>query len=209
MNAHRVVFKSGDLNVEGMMDDLPGNRGVLITHPHPLYGGDMENDVVRAVAETYAEKGYSTLRFNFRGVGMSEGTHDEGVGEQEDVRAALKTLYEKGKTRIDLAGYSFGAWVNALGLESYKQAGRLIMVSPPVSFVDFRFLRQQPKIKLVVVGSRDDFASLETIEELVPQWNPEAALRIIRGANHFYMLKLTELKSIIGEFLDQTSPDAP
>ena len=175
-----------------------------MTHPHPLYGGDMDNDVVGTIVRTYQEKGYSTLRFNFRGVGLSEGVHDQGEGEQDDVRAAIGYFYGLGKREIDLAGYSFGAWVNARGLETYDRVRRLVMISPPVTFVDFESVKRNRKIQLVVVGSRDDFANLETIEEIVPRWNPGAALRIIRGANHFYMLKLDELKSVLGDFIDNS-----
>ena len=204
MREERVVFKSGDLNIEGFLSDRPGNQGVIVTHPHPLYGGDMDNDVVGTIVRTYQEKGYSTLRFNFRGVGLSEGVHDQGEGEQDDVRAAIGYFYGLGKREIDLAGYSFGAWVNARGLETYDRVRRLVMISPPVTFVDFESVKRNRKIQLVVVGSRDDFANLETIEEIVPRWNPGAALRIIRGANHFYMLKLDELKSVLGDFIDNS-----
>ena len=204
MKEERVVFKSGDLNIEGLLSDQPGNQGVIVTHPHPLYGGDMNNDVVGSIVRTYQEKGYSTLRFNFRGVGLSEGVHDQGEGEQDDVRAAIGYFYGLGKREIDLAGYSFGAWVNARGMETYDRVRRLVLISPPVTFVDFEAVKNNRKIQLVVVGSRDDFANLETIEEIVPQWNPDAALRIIRGANHFYMLKLDELKSILGDFIDNS-----
>jgi hypothetical protein len=104
---------------------------------------------------------------------------------------------------FDLAGYSFGAWVNALSIEKLAQAKRMVMVSPPVNFVSFDFLKYDPKIQLVIVGNRDDIAGYKTIEKLMQEWNPEATLRLIDGADHFYWGYTEELKAIIGEFLDK------
>jgi hypothetical protein len=162
----------------------------------------MNNNVVQSVLTAYREEGYTTLRINFRGVGQSEGRHDKGIGEQEDVRAALAYLHDLGKSSIDLAGYSFGSWVNAMGLESFDHAKRMIMVSPPVSFVDFSFLGYNPKIQLVIAGSEDDIAPPAMIKEMLPTWNPEAELRIIQGADHFYWGGNDDIEAIIQNFLD-------
>jgi len=197
----RVFFDSGGVRIEGLFESAPGERGVVVSHPHPLYGGSMHNHVVRVIVRAYQEMKCSTLRFNFRGVEKSGGDFDNGVGEQEDVKAALKYMSDHGKTHIDLAGYSFGAWVNALGLERYDKAERLLMVSPPVSFIDFGFLKYHPKIQLIIAGSRDDIAGHETIERLLPRWNPEAIYRLIDGADHFYGDQTDEIKAIIQEFL--------
>jgi hypothetical protein len=204
MAEERVFFKSGGLKIEGLLESRHSDRGVVITHPHPLYGGDMFSNVVEAIVQTYREKGHSTLRFNFRGVGQSEGEYDNGIGEQEDVRAALGYLSDLGKMNIDLAGYSFGAWVNALGLEGFAKANRMIMVSPPVNFIDFSFLTYDQKIQLVIVGTEDDIAGFKMVEGMLQTWNPEANLRNIQGADHFYWGKTSELKSIIHEFLSST-----
>mgnify|MGYP001067782966 CR=1 FL=1 len=203
MAEEQIFFDSEGLKIQGLMEDLSGEKGVVVTHPHPLYGGEMHNNVVEAIIQAYRIHGYSTLRFNFRGVGKSEGSYEDGRGEQEDVRAALEFLSGRGKSRIDLAGYSFGAWVNALGAEKFEQATRMMMVSPPVNFVNFDFLKHNPKIQLVIVGDRDDIAGYKAIEKLMPNWNPEATLRIINGADHFYWGYTEELKEIISEFLDK------
>jgi len=197
----RIFFDSIGVRIEGLFENAPGERGVVVSHPHPLYGGSMHNHVVKAIVRAYREMGYSTLRFNFRGVEKSGGDFDNGIGEQEDVEAALKYMSNNGKTHIDLAGYSFGAWVNALGLERYDRAERLLMVSPPVSFIDFSFLKYHPKIQLIIAGSRDDIGGHETIEKLLPRWNPEAIYRLIDGADHFYGDQADEIKTIIQEFL--------
>jgi len=198
MSEKRIFFEADGLKIEGMLADLPGHKGIVISHPHPLYGGTMHNNVVRAVAHAYQEEGYSTLRFNFRGVEKSEGYFGNGVGEQEDVKAALKAL---GKKSMDLAGYSFGAWVSALGLAKFEKAQRLIMVSPPVSFIDFSFLEYSPKIKLVICGSRDEIAEYKKVEKMLPKWNDQAQFRVIQGADHFYSGYEEELFDILGEFL--------
>ena len=198
MAEKRIFFEADGLKIEGMLADLPGDHGAVISHPHPLYGGTMHNNVVRAVAHAYQEEGYSTLRFNFRGVEKSEGYFGNGVGEQEDVKAALKAL---GKKSMDLAGYSFGAWVSALGLAKFEKAQRLIMVSPPVSFIDFSFLEYSPKIKLVICGSRDEIAEYKKVEKMLPKWNDQAQFRVIQGADHFYSGYEEELFDILGEFL--------
>lgn len=198
-----IFIDSGDLKLEALLENLPGERAVVVTHPHPLYGGEMHNHVVETILEAYRGRGFSTLRFNFRGVGGSEGSHDEGRGEQEDVESALAYMGSLGKKEMDLAGYSFGARVNAQGIERFHLARRFIMVSPPVSVMDFGFLRPNPKIRLVVTGSRDDIADPKTLEGLVFGWGPRAVLRIIRDADHFYGGKAGELKAVIEDFLDQ------
>jgi uncharacterized protein len=205
MAEKRIFFEAGGLKIEGMLEDLPGDRGVVITHPHPLYGGTMQNNVVRAAVHAYQEEGYSTLRFNFRGVENSEGTFSNGVGEQEDVKAALKAL---GKKNMDLAGYSFGAWVNALGLAKFEEAGRVIMVSPPVSFIDFSFLEYSSKIRLVICGTGDEIAEYRKVKEMLPKWNDQALLRVVQGADHFYSGYEEELIDIIGEFLRDSAQSA-
>ena len=198
MAENRISFESDGLKIEGMLSESQGDKGVVISHPHPLYGGSMHNNVVKAVSHAYQEEKYSTLRFNFRGVERSEGDFDNGVGEQEDVKGALKAL---GKQSMDRAGYSFGAWVNALGIAKFEEAQRLIMVSPPVSFIDFSFLEYSPKIKLVICGSRDEIAEYKKVEEMLARWNDQAVFRVIQGADHFYSGYEEELIDIVGEFL--------
>jgi alpha/beta superfamily hydrolase len=202
MSEERVFIQSEGLKIEGMANHIPGQGAVVVTHPHPLFGGDMYNTVVESIVQAYREKGYTTLRFNFRGVGQSEGSHDQGVGEQEDVRAAVAYLHGLGKGFIDLAGYSFGAWVSVFGLKKFTQAKRVIMVSPPVNFMDFSSLDFSPKIRLVITGSEDDIAPPLMIKDMLPVWNPEAILTVVQGADHFYWGNTSEIKEIIQDFLD-------
>jgi alpha/beta superfamily hydrolase len=203
MTEEKIIINSGKIRLEGLIKLLPGDRGAVVTHPHPLYGGDMHNNVVEAVCKAYRENGYSTLRFNFRGVGQSEGGYEEGIGEQDDVEAALDYLSDSGKEEIDLAGYSFGSWINALGVNRYKKVRRVIMISPPVDLMDFSCLKNNPKIRLVITGSKDEIAVYESIKDKIPLWNREAIFRVIKGADHFYSRNIGDLRKIIDEFLEQ------
>lgn len=205
MGEDRIFFDSGGLKIEGLLDRSPGNKGVVVSHPHPLYGGTMHNVVVKGIVRAYQAEGYSTLRFNFRGVERSEGDYDNGIGEQEDVRSALKTLVNLGVECIDLAGYSFGAWVNAIGLKTFDKVGRVIMISPPVGLLNFDGLNADPRVRLVITGGKDEIAPARAIEEKISIWNEKATLRIIEGADHFFEGKNEIIMTIIEEFLGENS----
>ena len=196
-----VFFMSGTLQIQGLLQSRPGDKGVVITHPHPLYGGSMHNNVVESLVHAYQQAGYATLRFNFRGVGSSQGKYDDGQGEQEDVKAALHYLAEQGKNVVDLAGYSFGVWVNALARPEGDIVQRMVMVSPPVAFLDFGPPQSIPQLKLVVAGSRDEIAPPELIKTILPNWNSNARLEIIEGADHFYGAYTEKLESILTDYL--------
>ncbi|HYR03621.1 MAG TPA: alpha/beta fold hydrolase [Syntrophobacteria bacterium] len=202
MAERRIFISSGSMKLEALLDLVDGTAGVVVTHPHPLYGGDMENGVVESIVRVYRSNGYSTLRFNFRGAGMSQGRYDDGRGEQEDVRSALQFLSSHGKTKVDLAGYSFGAWVNALAMTTHSPVNDLLLISPPVAFLDFSAVGFLVPLKLVVAGSHDQFAPPERIRALLPTWNPEARFKVIAGADHFYWGYAEELETILADFLD-------
>ena len=197
-----VFFRSGLLKIEGLLHSAPGKRAAVLTHPHPLYGGDMTNNVVESLALAFRKSGYTTLRFNFRGSGRSEGAFDEGIGEQDDVSAAIEYLREQGKSSVDLAGYSFGAWVNAMGFGRFEGVDRMIMVSPPVNFLDFSFFGYHEKLALVIAGSHDDIGPPRMIQEMLPVWNPKARFDIIQGADHFYLGKTERIEEIVRDFLE-------
>ena len=196
-----VTFISNGLKIEGRLAEGDHPKGVVITHPHPLYGGDMHNNVVAAVSRTYQKIGCTTLRFNFRGVGGSQGNYDDGIGEQEDVRAAVAHLADSGMRQIDLAGYSFGAWVNALAVSGGLKVDNMIMVSPPVAFIDFKPISNLNSLKLIVTGSRDDIAPADTVEKIYPTWSPTARFEVISGADHFYGGYQDKLEAVLKDFL--------
>jgi alpha/beta superfamily hydrolase len=193
----KIFFQSENHCLEGLISKNTEEKGVVIAHPHPLYGGNMYNPVVEAIARCYQKSGYATLRFNFRGVGKSEGSFDEGIGEQRDVMAAISAFREKGIKQIDLAGYSFGSYVIAhIG---YKTASveNMVMVSPPAAFMDFRGLGAIPCLRLVVTGARDQIAPAELVKKMLPAWNPDAGFEIIEGADHFYSGCLKKLEAVL------------
>jgi alpha/beta superfamily hydrolase len=192
-----VQLISGDNQLEGLLDQGNSEKGVIITHPHPLYGGDMYNPVVESIARAYKSKDYTTLRFNFRGVGNSRGSYGDGPGEKQDVLSAVSYLKENGSDPIDLAGYSFGAWVIALLGCSDISNGNMLMVSPPVAFIEFKNIGPLPCLKLVVTGDRDDIAPAGRIQTMIPNWKPEAQFEKIEFADHFYSGALAKLETVI------------
>lgn len=193
----KVTFLSEDYEIEGLFNKRDQDKGVVVTHPHPLYGGDMYNLVVETIVHVYYQKGYSTLKFNFRGVGKSQGEYDNGVGEQKDVLAAIAFLFEMGIKQIDLAGYSFGAWVNAHAIREDAPVQNIMMVSPPVGFMDFQPTSAMSGLKFVVTGSRDDIAPVDIIRKTLSVWNPDARFEVIDGADHFYGGYLGQLESVL------------
>jgi alpha/beta superfamily hydrolase len=198
----KIEISSGRYPLEGLWQEGGGRRGVVITHPHPLYGGTMRNPVVKAIQVAYQLNGYATLRFDFRGVGGSQGRFDDGIGEQDDVRAAIASLQAKGADTVDLAGYSFGAWVNAgLVAAGGLAIASMLMVSPPVGFIGFENVSTLSCLKWVVTGGRDDIAPAAQIRDLLPAWNPNAQFEIIDGCDHFYTGYLDKLQSILTSFL--------
>jgi uncharacterized protein len=198
----KITFSSGDLSLEGLLSRGESDRGVVISHPHPLYGGEMRNQVVGIIQEVLAGKGWTTLRINFRGVGRSQGEYDEGAGEQEDVRAAVRYLEELGIKEIFLAGYSFGAWVNAQAALNLPEVAGSILVAPPQAMMDFSFLKDDHKTRLVIAGESDDYGPVEEIMRIVEKMNPPPPVKIIPGADHFFSGATGELARALESFFE-------
>ena len=197
----RISLDSDGLKIEGLLNKSATEKAAVITHPHPLYGGDMHNYIVAAIAEAYQGKGYSTLCFNFRGTGGSQGQHDQGIGEQNDVIGAVNYLRSNGASQIDLAGYSFGSWVNALlGCEDIG-IERMVMVSPPIGFIEFDDVGAIGCLELVITGSRDDIAPAGLVQKAIPGWNPDAHFEVINGADHFYSGYMADLSAALNNYL--------
>ncbi len=199
MSEQSVEFNSDkDIVIEGLISEGTTGRGVVITHPHPLYGGDMTNIVVETIRNAYQKTGHTTLRFNFRGMGKSTGSYDDGNGEQADVVAAFNFLKEKNMQAIDLAGYSFGSWVIAQMIDRIA-ADSVLMVSPPATMMKFEPASAIPNLKLVITGSRDEYAPPDVVEKLVHTWNPDADFSIINGADHFFFGYTDKLTTILNK----------
>lgn len=196
MTEERIYIKNGSLIIEGLFSRALQEKGVVICHPHSLMGGSMHNNVVETLRETYAAENYSTLRFNFRGVGGSTGFYDEGKGEKEDIYTVCEYLKKMGMTRLFLAGYSFGAWVGSKVLEEKNNpfAGS-IFVSPPVDYFDFNWDKLKNKINFIICGDHDDFCAINILKRAGQKIN--SPLEVIRGADHFYIGKEKELARIL------------
>lgn len=193
----KITIPCGDITLEGLFRSNDTDQGAIITHPHPLYGGDMLNPVVKSIVVSLFKLGYATLRFNFRGVGASRGSFDNGDGEQQDVLAAAAFLKDTGIQTTALAGYSFGSWVNAKASGMLTDLKKMIMISPPVGTMDFSDIHKLPTLTHIVTGSVDDVAPPEQIKKRLPDWNPNARLDIIQGADHFYMGYASALESFL------------
>jgi len=190
-----------DLSLEALLaiPDAP-SAGVVICHPHPLYGGDMDNPVVVRVQEVCAGLGLATLRFNFRGVGGSGGAHGDGVGEQDDARAALEILARTtGGAPTAIAGYSFGARIAALVACGDPRIGGLTLIAPPLGMYDFACIESVRAPTLMVAGTADSYCPAPDFARLSARL-PSATAVSIEGADHFFFGKLFPLGEAVAKW---------
>lgn len=202
---HRSFFLDGPAGrLEAMLWTAPvPDRVALVCHPHPLFGGTMHNKVVYQAAKALHRRGMAVLRFNFRGAGLSEGVHDKGRGEQDDVRAALNYLDgEFPDSPTLLAGFSFGSWVGLRVGCSDARVEKLIGLGIPVNDSDLTYLRGCEKPKLIIQGGNDEFGSRANVEALFSTLPEPKRLVVIEGVNHFFEGKLNELGPAIDAWLD-------
>jgi uncharacterized protein len=190
--------------LEGALALPPGARaGVVVCHPHPLYGGDMDNPVVLAASRACTEAGLATLRFNFRGVGDSGGAWDDGRGEQDDVRAALACLGQAlpEPARLALAGYSFGAAMAASVASAGLPLAGLALIAPPLAM---RPWQPTPALAvdgpiLLVVGRADQYCSGTAVVQLGHAL-PKATVTVFDGVDHFFFAGLDRLAAAVGDW---------
>jgi alpha/beta superfamily hydrolase len=199
--AQKISFPSGSLRLEGMIVRGAESQAVVISHPHPLYGGDLDNYVVGLLARAFEESGWTSLRFNFRGVGRSQGDFDQGEGEQADVAAAVAFLKGQKAETIYLAGYSFGAWVNARAALTLGEVRKSVLVSPPAGMMDFSFLKEDNRTSLIIVGDQDPFCPKEEIKKIIQEMPEPPVLKVIPGADHFYSSGAEDLTAAVRESL--------
>ncbi|HUF52660.1 MAG TPA: alpha/beta fold hydrolase [Dehalococcoidia bacterium] len=208
-----VRFASGDLTLEGMLHlanrqtGLPEGEGpapsIVIAHPHPQMGGDMYNNVVGTLVRAATEVGWAALRFNFRGVGESDGRYDNGTGEQDDVRAAvdyLRTRPEVDGVRVAVAGYSFGAMMAARVATGREDLAAAVLVSIPTQRGPTVELGL-PMPALFVTGDRDEYCDPDLLLEFREQIGPDVAVEVLEGVDHFWWGSDERLAEIVGGFL--------
>ena len=200
-----VSLKIGaDLSLEARLA-LPASptAGVVICHPHPLYGGDMDNPVVVRAQEVCAGLGLATLRFNFRGVGASGGVHAGGVGEQDDASAALDTLTKAiGGGVLAIAGYSFGARIAAQVGGRDGRIGGMALIAPPLAMYDFELLEDKHVPTLVVVGTQDQYCPYDDFARFTAA-RPWVTATAVEGADHFFFGKLFPLGEAVAAWARQ------
>jgi alpha/beta superfamily hydrolase len=201
MDETQVSFRSGDLTLEGLLANPGGGApAAVVCHPHPMYGGSMHNNVVEAILAAMWQAGHATLRFNFRGVGASEGEHEGGPGEVEDALAAMSfMLAQPGVRKEDAAmtGYSFGAMVALSAGYERAEIARIVAVALPLAMADARVPDGASKPVLLVSGDRDSYSPVAGLQALVSRIGDSARLEIIAGADHFFGGRETELSRVI------------
>ncbi|PYX98197.1 MAG: alpha/beta hydrolase [Acidobacteria bacterium] len=183
-------------------------HAALVCHPHPLYGGTLHNKVVFHTMKALNSFGFPVLRFNFRGAGLSEGEHDHGRGELDDVRTALDWLEREFRQPIVFAGFSFGAAVGLRAACPDPRVEALIGLGIPVSPIDERrydydFLQSCTKPKLFVSGSRDQFGPRAQLEQTVTTFADPKKLVLIEAGDHFFEGRLREVREAIENWVKE------
>jgi alpha/beta superfamily hydrolase len=201
MQEIQVSFQSGDLTLKGLLANPGGGApAAVVCHPHPMYGGSMYNNVVEAMLAALWQAGYATLRFNFRGVGASEGEHEGGPGEVDDALAAMSfILAQPGVRKEDAAmtGYSFGAMV-ALGAGFERaEIARIVAVALPLAMADARVPDGAPKPVLLISGDHDSYSPVAGLQALASRIGRSARREIIAGADHFFGGREAELSRVL------------
>ena len=192
MKEQSVSFPSGSLMLEGLLAKPEGDavaRGGVVCHPHPLYGGSMYNNVVDAVLAAMWKQQWATLRFNFRGVGASEGEHDGGTGEADDAAAGVAFVAGQPGVQKDgvvLAGYSFGSIAAMTAAPKISGLGALVLVALPLKIADARALKDFAGPIVLAAGDGDMYCPVPQLEALHKELGSRAQLRIIQGADHFF-----------------------
>ncbi len=210
-----VIISGPEGRLEGRYHHAkePNAPVALLLHPHPQHGGTMNNKLVYALYHIYARRGFSVLRFNFRGVGRSQGSFDRGEGELSDAASALDWMqgYNPNARACWVGGFSFGAWIGMQLLMRRPEISGFISVSPPANMYDFTFLAPCPASGLMVQGTADDVVPepsvAHLVERLAKQRDVVITYQTIEGANHFYQDKQDVLARTVLDYLN-TRTDA-
>ena len=212
-----VIFNGADGRLEGRYHQGSGSTAPLavILHPHPLHGGTMNNKIVYDLFYVFARRGFSTLRFNFRGVGRSQGSFDHGQGELRDAAAALDWMqsYSPNSSSCWVAGISFGAWIGMQLLMRRPEVHGFISVALPANMYDFSFLAPCPSSGLMVHGGNDAVVPTESVSKLVQKLQQQRGIKIdldvVPEADHFFGGHLDQLVASVDGYLDRASLARP
>jgi uncharacterized protein len=206
-----VIFNGPAGRIEGRYQPAKVRNApiALILHPHPQFGGTMNNQIIYQLFYLFSKRGFAVLRFNFRGVGRSQGDFDHGAGELSDAAAALdwaQTIHPDAKS-CWIAGFSFGAWVGMQLLMRRPEIEGFISIAPPANLYDFSFLAPCPSSGLIVHGDVDKVAPPKDIQNLVDKLKTQKGItieqKVIEGANHFFENKVEELVKTCEVYVDK------
>ncbi len=204
-----VIFNGPEGRLEGRYQHSkrPNAPIALMLHPHPQYGGTMNNKVVYTLFHAFVRQGFSVLRFNFRGVGRSQGAFDRGEGELSDAAAALDWLqtYNENAEGCWIAGFSFGAWIGMQLLMRRPEISGFISVAPPANMHDFSFLAPCPSSGLILQGDKDEVVPEPSVKKLVDKLSSQRGIaidyRVVQGAGHFFQDEMEVLSGHVDDYL--------
>jgi len=185
----------------------------VVLHPHPLHGGTMNNKVAYTLFRCFAGLGFSTLRFNFRGVGRSEGVHSDGEGEVGDAMAALDWVVRENPDHgpIWLTGFSFGAWITSKTLMAWSGLDGFVLVAPGAMKYDWSFFNPCPVDGLIIQGSADDIVSAQSVVDLAAMLNSQPGrtvpLEMVEGAGHFFETQMDLLQGHVEDYVADAIAD--
>jgi alpha/beta superfamily hydrolase len=206
-----VIIAGPSGRIEGRYhhNKAPGAPIAVLLHPHPQFGGTMNNPIVHALYYAFAKRGFSTMRFNFRGVGRSQGVFDNGAGELADAAATLDWLqiYNRDARTCWIAGVSFGAWISMQLLMRRPEISGFITIAPMANHYDFSFLAPCPASGLIVNGDKDVVTPPPEVASLVAKLKTQKGIaiehKVVPGANHFFEDKIAPLMEACESYLDR------
>ena len=204
-----IIFNGPDGRLEGRYhkSTLKDAPIAVVLHPHPLHGGNMNNRVVYTLYNAFADSGFSVLRFNFRGVGRSQGSYDSGAGELSDAAYAFDWLQQVNTTSnlCWIGGYSFGALIAMQLMMRRPEIEGFVSVAPPADSEDFSFLAPCPSSGIIIHGEDDDNVPLESVKKLASKLDSQKNISIgfqsIKGTDHFFKDKIEELSSTVSTYI--------
>ena len=205
-----ITIPIGRLTLEGVVTLVEGPGPVVVVcQPHPLYGGDMNSHVVKAVCLTLYEKGIASLRFNFRGVGRSRGVYDNGTGELSDAASALDWMQTQNPNASTcwVPGFSFVSWIGMQLLMRRAEISGFVSAAPPANNYDFTFLAPCPASGIIIHGTADDLVPEADVAKLADRLTNQKNITIdyetIEGANHLFENYIDDLKLLVNNYLDK------
>ena len=204
-----IIFTGPAGRIEGRFQPAKAKNGpiAIILHPHPQFGGTMNNAITYQLFYMFAKRGFAVLRFNFRGVGRSQGEFDHGEGELSDAASALdwvQTVHPDARA-CWVAGFSFGAWIGMQLLMRRPEITGFVSIAPPASMYDFAFLAPCPASGLIVHGTKDNVVPEADVQKLVDRLTAQKGIKItydkIDGANHFFDKREAEVVETVKEYV--------